>query len=134
MIPFTCPRNIDSISLDAAEPTLSHMHRASYTSLPSTFFRSDPPPFSCSNSFNRLDPPPLDHEKIDKEPVSEFLWRSICRRVGIKDCLPKQASFCEYTWEVVACMVITSEGRLGLDIWPEISNQGTGTEDIILTT
>ena len=31
-------------------------------------------------------------------------------------------------------MVITGEGCSGPDIWPEIPNQGTGTEDIILTT
>ena len=31
-------------------------------------------------------------------------------------------------------MVITSEERSGLDIWPEIPNQGTDTEDMILTT
>lgn len=31
-------------------------------------------------------------------------------------------------------MVITGEKRLGPDIWPEIPNQSTGTEDIIFTT
>ena len=31
-------------------------------------------------------------------------------------------------------MVITSEGRSSLNIWPETPNQGTGTEDMIFTT
>ena len=30
-------------------------------------------------------------------------------------------------------MVITDEGCLGSDIWPETPNQGTGTEDMIST-
>ncbi len=29
---------------------------------------------------------------------------------------------------------MTGEGRTGLDIWPETPNEGTGTEDMILTT
>ncbi len=65
--------------------------------------------------------------------MGEFLWRDVRRRMGIKDSLPEQASLCEYTWEIVACMVITGEGRSGPDIWPETSNQGTGTENMILT-
>lgn len=52
----------------------------------------------------------------------------------IKDSLPVQASLCEYTWEVVACMVMTGEGRTGSDIWPKIPNQGIGTEDMIIRT
>ena len=66
--------------------------------------------------------------------MGEFLWRDVRRRMGIKDSLPEQASLCEYTWEIVACMVITGEGRSGPDIWPETPNQGTGTENMILTT
>ncbi len=53
--------------------------------------------------------------------------------MSIKDSLPEQASLCEHTWEVVACMVMTGEGRLGPDIWPKTPNQGTGTEEMILT-
>ena len=53
--------------------------------------------------------------------------------MGIKDFLPKQASFCEHTWEVIVYMVIISKKRSGPDIWPEISNKATNTEDIILT-
>lgn len=54
--------------------------------------------------------------------------------MGIKNSSPEQASLCEYTWEVVACMVMTGEGRTGPDIWPETPNQGTGAEDMILIT
>ncbi len=31
-------------------------------------------------------------------------------------------------------MVMTGEGRSGPDIWPKTPNQGTGTEEMILTT
>ena len=54
--------------------------------------------------------------------------------MGIKDSSPKQASFYEYTCEVVAYMVITGEGRSSPDIWPKTLNQGSGTKDIILKT
>ena len=134
MILSTCLQNVDNASPDATEPTSSHIHWASYTALLSTLFRSDLPPFGCSNSFNRSDLPLLDHEKTDEEPVSEFLWHSVCCCMGIKDFSPKQASFCEYTWEVIACMVIIGKGRSGLDIWPKTLDQSTSTEDIIFTT
>ena len=66
--------------------------------------------------------------------MSEFLWHSIRCHIGIKDSLPKKANLYEYTWKFIACMLITGEGRSGLDIWPETSNQDTGTEDMIFTT
>ena len=53
--------------------------------------------------------------------------------MGIKDFLPKQASFCEYTWEVVIYIVITGEGHSGPDIWLETPNQGISTKNIIFT-
>ncbi len=61
-----------------------------------------------------------------------FLWRGVHRRMGIKDSSPKQTSLCKYTWEVIAFMVMTGEGRSGPDIWPETPNQATGTEKMIL--
>lgn len=48
--------------------------------------------------------------------------------MGIKDFLPEQASFCEYTWKVVVYMVMTSESCMDLDIWL------IRTEDMILIT
>ena len=133
MIPPTHPRNIDSASHDAAELSLSHTCWAPHIALPSTWFRSGLPPSSHSNSFNRSDPPPPDHEKTDEKPVGQFLWYNIRRRMNIKHFLPKQVSLCEYTWEVIACMVITGKGRSGPDMWPKTPNQGTGTENMILT-
>ncbi len=65
--------------------------------------------------------------------MGKFLWHGVCRHISIKDFSPKHASLCEYTWEVVACMVMTGEERSGPDIWPETPNQGTSTEEIILT-
>ena len=120
MVPLICPHNVDGVSPDAAAPTSSNSCAKPPTMLPSTLFRSDPPL--------------PDHEKTDEEPVAEFLWRGVRRRMGIKDSSPEQASFCKYTWEVVACMIITGEERSCPDIWPETPNQGTGTEDMILTT
>ncbi len=66
--------------------------------------------------------------------MGEFSWRRICFRIGIKDSLSEQASLCEHTWEVVAYMVMTGNGRSGPDIWPETPNQGTNTEEMIFTT
>ena len=66
--------------------------------------------------------------------MGKFLYRGICYRIGIKDFLPKQTSFCEYTSNVVAYIVISGKGRSGLDIWPETPNQAIGTEDMIFTT
>ena len=134
MIPPICPQNVDNASPDAAEPTSSHTYRAPHFASLSTSFRSDLPPSGRSNSFNRSDPSPLDYEKTDEKHVSEFLWRSVCRCMSINDSLPKQVNFCEYTWEVVAYMMITGKGRSSSDMWPKTPNQSTGTKDIILTT
>ena len=134
MIPPTHLQNVNSASLDVTEPISNHMRWAPHTASPSTLFRSNLPPFSRLNLSNRSDPLLLHHNKTDEEPMGEFLWRSVCCRIGIKDCLTKQATFCEYTWEVIACMVITDKGRSGPDIWQETSNQGTGIEDMIFTT
>ena len=65
--------------------------------------------------------------------MGEFLWHSVYCYMGIKDFWPKQASLCEYTWEVIAYMVITGKRHSGPDIWLETPNQGIGTEDMILT-
>ena len=59
------------------------------------------------------------------------LWRGHCRCSGIKDSIPAAQSLCEYTWEVVACMVLTGKGRLGPDIWPETPEQAEFTEDMM---
>ena len=98
----------------------------------SNFYRSDSSSSSLSNLCRSNLPP--DHTKTDEEPMSEFLWRGAYCRMGIKDFLLKQESFCEHTWEVLTYMVITGKGCSGLDIWPETYSQGTGTEEMILTT
>ena len=122
MLPPTHPQNADGANPDATEPTSSNMRRTPHTASPSTSFKSDPLPFGPSNSLNRSDQPSSDSEKTDEEPVGEFLWHGVCWRMGIKDSLPEQASLYEYTWEVVACMVIIGEGHSGPDIWPETPN------------
>lgn len=53
--------------------------------------------------------------------------------MGIKDFFPKQKSFYEYTWDIIACMMITGDGYSSLDIWPEIPNQGINSENMIFT-
>ena len=47
-------------------------------------------------------------------------------------CPNRQAFINIFGTEVIACMVITGKERS--DIWPEISNQSTGTENTILRT
>lgn len=45
--------------------------------------------------------------------------------------LPKQASFYEYIWEVIAYILITGKGHLGPNIWLETPNTVTSNKDII---
>lgn len=71
---------------------------------------------------------------MDKELVVEFLSYSICHYMDIKDFLLKKVSFCEYTLEIIACIVITGKRRLALNIWPKKINQDTDSNDIILLT
>lgn len=66
--------------------------------------------------------------------MSEFLLRGVHHCMGIKDFSPKQIRLYEYSWDIVARMVMIGEVRSGPDIWPETFNQGTGTEEMILTT
>ena len=108
------------------------MYRAPHTAFSLILFKLDPPPSDHSNSFNRSDPPPFDHNKTDKKHLSEFLTCGICRHMNIKDFLPEQGSFYEYTWNIIACMLIIGKRRLALNIWPETPNQNTGTKEIIL--
>ena len=102
IVPSICPQNVDGASPSAAVPTSSNLYRKPSIVLSLTLFRSDLPP--------------LDQKKTDKEPVDEFFKQDDCRRMKIKDFLPKQTNFCKYTWKVVACMVITGERRLDPNI------------------
>lgn len=68
---------------------------------------------------------------IEPSGTGYSLWRGHRRRSGIKDSIPAARSLCEYTWEVVACMVLTGKGRLGPDIWPETPEQAESTEDMM---
>ena len=132
MIPLIHLRNIDSMSPDAAESILSHMHWASHTTSTSTSFRSDLPSFGLLNSFNKSNPSPPDHKKTDDKPMGEFLWHGVCCHIGIKDSSPKQESFYEYTWKIVAYMMITRKGHSSPNIWSEIPRQSISIENIIL--
>ncbi len=51
----------------------------------------------------------------------------------IKDLTSAAYSLCKYTWEVILCMVLIDDGRLGPDIWPETSDQVEGTEQMMRT-
>lgn len=53
--------------------------------------------------------------------------------MGIKDFSLVQASLYKYTWEFDDYMIMIGEGRVGLDIYPETQNQGTGIETMIIT-
>ena len=89
MISPTCPKTVDSTSLDITKPISSHTRWDLYTTLPSNLFMSDLPPSSHSNLFHRSDSSPSDHKKTDEEPVGEFLGRDVCRCMSIKDFSPK---------------------------------------------
>ena len=108
MVPPICPWNVDNASPNVSASTSSNSRKK--------------PPTASLLTLLSSNPPPPDYKKTDEELVGEFLRQGICRCMGIKDYLPKQASFCEYTWEVVACRVITSKERSGPDIWPETPN------------
>lgn len=75
----------------------------------------------------------LSTKKSDEGPMDKFLWYGFWYRISIKDFLPEQESLCGHTWEVVACIVMTGEGRSSPNIWPETPNQDTSTERMILT-
>ena len=68
---------------------------------------------------------------IEPSGTGYSLWRGHRRCSGIKDSIPAARSLCEYTWEVVACMVLTGKGRPGPDIWPETPEQAESTEDMM---
>ena len=68
---------------------------------------------------------------IEPSETGYSLWRGHRRCSGIKNSIPAAQSLCKYTWEVVACMVLTDKERLGPDMWPETPEQAESTEDMI---
>lgn len=130
MILLTHPQNVDGTSLDSVKPTSSYTCYIPDTQSYLTLFRSDKSPSGHSTSFGP-DPPLFDYKKTDKEPVGEFLQRDIYYHMGIKDFLSEQASFYEYTWEIIIYIVMTDKGHSSLDIWLETPNQDTNTENMI---
>ncbi len=61
------------------------------------------------------------------------LWRGHRQRFGIKDLTQAARSPCEYIWEVILCIVLTNNGRLDPDIWPETPNQAESIEEMMRT-
>ncbi len=86
---------------------------------------------SFTNASDIPDVPPLPTEV---SAMGHSLWCRYCHRSGIKNSTPAARSLCEYTWEVVICMVLTGEGRLGPDIWPKTPQQVESTESMMRTT
>ena len=77
-----------------------------------------------------------DTSKVTGSSIVPFgtgysLWRGHCHCSGIKNLISASQSLCEYTWEVVACMVLTDKGRLWPDIWLETPEQVKSTKDIM---
>ena len=68
---------------------------------------------------------------IEPSGTDYSLWHGYCRQLGIKDSILAARSLCKYTWEVVACMVLTGKGRPRPDIWPETPEQAKSTEDMM---
>ncbi len=90
------------------------------------------PAVTTSSSFTNASDIPNITPSPTKAPGTGYsLWRGHRRRIGIKDSTPAAHSLCEYTWEMVACMVLTGEGRLGPDIWPETPGQVESMESMI---
>ena len=68
---------------------------------------------------------------IEPSGTGDSLCCGYCCHLGIKDSIPAARSPYKYTWEVVACMVLTGKRRLGPDIWPETPEQAESIEDMI---
>ena len=68
---------------------------------------------------------------IEPSGTGYSLWRGHYRRLGIKDSIPAAQNLCKYTWEVVACMVLTAKERLGPDIWPKTPEQAESIKDMM---
>lgn len=67
-----------------------------------------------------------------KAPKTGFaMWRGHCLQSRIKDLTPTASSLTKFPEKVIVCMILTSKGRLGPDIWPETEDQVKGTEDIM---
>lgn len=120
-IALISPPNINDLtSIDTAKYTLNYTYPILQTATTLSLFRS--------NTSTR------SHKGSEKIIQGKSLWWDAYCQIRIKDFLPAQASLCEYMWEVVACMLITVEGQVGLDIRLETPNQGIGTENIIIMT
>ena len=58
--------------------------------------------------------------------MGNSLWRGHRCYAGIKDSTFAARSIGKHTWKVMICMILTGEGRLGPDIWPETLQQAKG--------
>lgn len=58
------------------------------------------------------------------------IWQGYHQRSGIKDSTPAACSLSKFIWKVIVCKILTGEGYLGPDIWPEVADQIEGMEDI----
>ncbi len=89
---------------------------------------------TTSTSFvSGSDIPEDTSSSIDPAETGYAFWRRHCHRSGIKNSTPAARSLCEYTWEVILCMVLTDDGRLGPDIWPETPDHAESTEEMMRT-
>ncbi len=86
---------------------------------------------SFTSASDISDVPPLPTKA---SAMGHLLWRGYRYCSGIKDLIPATCSLCEYTWEVVVCMVLTGKGRLGPDIWPETPQQAESIESMMRIT
>ncbi len=72
---------------------------------------------TASSSFtNASDIPDVTLLPTKASAMGHPLWRRYRHHSGIKDSTPAAYSLCKYTWEIVICMVLTGERRLGPDI------------------
>lgn len=67
--------------------------------------------FTNTSNIPDITPAPI------KAPGTGYsLWRRHCHYICIKNSTSAARSLCKYTKKVVLCMVLTGEGRFGLDI------------------
>ena len=90
------------------------------------------PAATASSSFtNASDIPDVTPSSTESPATCNSLWRGHGCCVGIKDSKSATCSLYKHTWEVMIYMVLTEEGCLGPNIWPETLKQAKSTKSIM---
>ncbi len=115
-------------------PPFNHLQGLGTQPRPNQRQGSGSHPTASSSFTSASDIPDVPPLPTKASAMGHSRWRGYRRRSEIKDSASAARSLCEYTWEVVVCMVLTGKGRLGRDIWPETPQQAESTESMMRTT